>query len=439
MLITEPYRALNAELHAQRTDYGNRSARHAETVHRLMEQQDCETALDYGCGKGHLLQAVPGMVGYDPAIPEQAGTPEPADLVVCTDVLEHIEPDCLEAVLADLNRCTKKVAYLVISTRPARKTLPDGRNAHLIVQSADWWLAQLADYFQVIEREDGEDEVRLVGEPLRYIRNFPVKSAVAQEIRCEQVRWSIRQPFGRLEVQPPHGRPMILCAYGPSLQDYWQHAVSMPGDLFTCSGAHDFLISKGFAPKGHAECDSRPHKAQFVSRPHQDTLYYLASCCHRDTFAQIPPEQVRLWHVHGNGYDHIIHEVEPHAFTVAGGSTIGLRALSIGWVLGYRTFHVFGMDCSFTADDQRHAGEHCGKPPKQIIDVRCNGKWFRSSGALIHAARNFITTLNEMTALRPGEFEYFFHGDGLLKNMLEEGLRQQQDKETKGCPLPLQT
>jgi hypothetical protein len=31
----------------------------------------------------------------------------------------------------------------VIATRPAKKHLPDGRNAHLIVQDSDWWLGQL--------------------------------------------------------------------------------------------------------------------------------------------------------------------------------------------------------------------------------------------------------------------------------------------------------
>jgi hypothetical protein len=91
------------------------------------------------------------------------------------------------------------------------------------------------------------------------------------------------------------------------------------------------------------------------------------------------------------------------------------------------------MDCCFTPDDQRHAGAHCGKPPKQILDVRANGKWFRSSGALIYAARNFINTLNDMSAMRPGEFEFFFYGDGLLKNMLEEGMRQQSEREVV-CP-----
>ena len=32
-----------------------------------------------------------------------------------------------------------KFAFFAISTRPAKKTLPDGRNAHLTVQSPDWW------------------------------------------------------------------------------------------------------------------------------------------------------------------------------------------------------------------------------------------------------------------------------------------------------------
>jgi 2-polyprenyl-3-methyl-5-hydroxy-6-metoxy-1,4-benzoquinol methylase len=65
--------------------------------------------------------------------------PEPHDIVACTDVLEHIEPDCLDDVLKDIRRCTKKVAFLLIATRPAIKVLADGRNAHLIQQPYTWW------------------------------------------------------------------------------------------------------------------------------------------------------------------------------------------------------------------------------------------------------------------------------------------------------------
>jgi hypothetical protein len=32
-----------------------------------------------------------------------------------------------------------KNAFLIIATSPAKKFLPDGRNAHLIVETPGWW------------------------------------------------------------------------------------------------------------------------------------------------------------------------------------------------------------------------------------------------------------------------------------------------------------
>jgi hypothetical protein len=64
-------------------------------------------------------------------------------MVVCTDVLEHIEPEHLDAVLRHVCSLAKKAVFLQIATRPAKKCLPDGRNAHLTVQSAEWWLAKI--------------------------------------------------------------------------------------------------------------------------------------------------------------------------------------------------------------------------------------------------------------------------------------------------------
>ena len=76
---------------------------------------------------------------YDPAVPGKDAEPQPADLVICTDVLEHIEPDCLNDVLDHIRQVSLKYAFVNVSTRPAVKFLQDGRNAHLIIQPADWW------------------------------------------------------------------------------------------------------------------------------------------------------------------------------------------------------------------------------------------------------------------------------------------------------------
>ena len=77
--------------------------------------------------------------------------PGPADIVVCTDVLEHIEPECLENVLDDLKRVTKKVCYLAVSTRRASKSYSDGQNCHLIVEDHDWWRPKIKKRFHVVE------------------------------------------------------------------------------------------------------------------------------------------------------------------------------------------------------------------------------------------------------------------------------------------------
>ena len=88
---------------------------------------------------------------YDPCIEGLDLIPEPADIVVCTDVLEHIEPNCLDNVLDELKRVTKKVIFLAISTRRARKSYSDGQNCHLIVEEQDWWRPKLKKRFYICE------------------------------------------------------------------------------------------------------------------------------------------------------------------------------------------------------------------------------------------------------------------------------------------------
>ena len=116
----------------------------------LVDKLKTQSVLDYGCGKGYLAKALPFPIWeYDPAIPAHSESPRAADIVICTDVLEHIEPEHINAVLDDLARVTKQVGYYVIHTGPAGKTLPDGRNTHLIQRDRAWWESKIAKRFVV--------------------------------------------------------------------------------------------------------------------------------------------------------------------------------------------------------------------------------------------------------------------------------------------------
>jgi FkbM family methyltransferase len=164
VLITDTYRVLNRDLHETVPEYGMGGHKHAEAVLKICESLKTTSVLDYGCGKGTLAREIPFPIWeYDPAIPGKDMTPRQADIVVCTDVLEHIEPDKLHDVLHHLKTLVKKVGYFVVSTRAAKKTLADGRNAHLIQRKADWWKAKLAKYFDLGEVfTDQPDTLRIV-------------------------------------------------------------------------------------------------------------------------------------------------------------------------------------------------------------------------------------------------------------------------------------
>lgn len=144
-LISPEYYHLNKELHQINASYGVSGVKYADHVLHIAMTMDEKKVLDYGCGKCTLNLALPmlDVTNYDPCIDEYAEKPVPHPLVVCTDVLEHIEPDCLEDVLDHLLALTEKAVFLAVSTRPAMKFLSDGRNAHLIIQPVEMWLPML--------------------------------------------------------------------------------------------------------------------------------------------------------------------------------------------------------------------------------------------------------------------------------------------------------
>jgi hypothetical protein len=161
MLISESYRAQNAELHQTKASWGSHVDNFIIQAVTLLRPT---SVLDYGCGKRALAQSLGEIVrSYDPAIVEYAEPPVAADVVVCCKVLEHVEPDCLDDVLDDLRRLTLRATVLKITTIPSSVTLPDGRNAHLIVEGANYWLPKLIARWRFVYAEQMRQGLRFIG------------------------------------------------------------------------------------------------------------------------------------------------------------------------------------------------------------------------------------------------------------------------------------
>lgn len=164
--ITEDYRELNRKLHLSNEFYGVSGKRYAVPIKTLSDALNTKDILDYGCGKRTLESALGFKIkNYDPCIEGFDEIPEAANIVACTDVLEHIEPDHLDDLLDDLKRVTKQIGYFVIATRPAMKFLEDGRNAHLIQKDINWWIPKLESRFDIGDIKEGNGEFAVIVTP----------------------------------------------------------------------------------------------------------------------------------------------------------------------------------------------------------------------------------------------------------------------------------
>jgi hypothetical protein len=84
-------------------------------------------------------------VCYDPGYPPFAERPLGTfDLVICCDVLEHCPEEDLQWIMEDIAGHARRGVFLVIACYPAKKSLPNGENAHITIQPPSWWKPRVA-------------------------------------------------------------------------------------------------------------------------------------------------------------------------------------------------------------------------------------------------------------------------------------------------------
>ena len=146
------------EIPPEKTFAGQSLPRHATPIRDLIAELNASTVLDYGSGKGasyhHPISfpdgqrveslthywSVAGVTCYDPGFGPFSRLPNGRfDGVICTDVLEHCPEEDLSWILEELFAFSRKFVYANVACYPARKTLPNGENAHCTIRPPAWW------------------------------------------------------------------------------------------------------------------------------------------------------------------------------------------------------------------------------------------------------------------------------------------------------------
>lgn len=145
MSVSPAYRTQLNLLHDRDPTWGASARRWEGPVRAFANRLGARTILDYGCGKGMLKLGLKefSIHEYDPGIKGLDADPPVCDLVAALDVIEHIEPSELGATLAHMADRARLGILGVIALYPSGTRLPDGRDAHLIVEPPGWWTERI--------------------------------------------------------------------------------------------------------------------------------------------------------------------------------------------------------------------------------------------------------------------------------------------------------
>jgi len=123
-------------------------------INKIIQRHSCNSLLDYGCGKAFLYskkklynKLIKKIFLYDPYYFRFIKKPRDIyDITICTDVMEHIKKKDINKVIKNISHYTRKVIFFSISTKLAKKNLPDGSNAHVSLLSTDLWIKRIKTF-----------------------------------------------------------------------------------------------------------------------------------------------------------------------------------------------------------------------------------------------------------------------------------------------------
>lgn len=271
-----------------------------------------------------------------------------------------------------------------------------------------------------------------LGEPVDMVKGFRVNTP--DETLLENVRSSIKRQLPQFDPHPD--RPGEICIVGGG----WSLEETLPELLDLCwkgapilalNGSGKWLLERNLRSGALMVLDARPENAKFlVEIP--GCKYLIASQCAPETFDACPGD-AWIYHVCEGGSEI---EKELNAFyrgrwvNVIGGSTVGMRAITVARMMGYRFIHLFGIDSCFSPEGKNHAYEQdwntesFGRMYWALSkDEKVKGREFRCATWQASQAQNF----RDFIAHNGKHFRLHIHGDGLLAYMLRTGAELQGD------------
>lgn len=219
------------------------------------------------------------------------------------------------------------------------------------------------------------------------------------------------------------GADLVVVAGGPSVRtrlDIIKDRQRKGARVLACNGARKLLVESGIKPDAIAFLDMAEEVKMFLGSPLDDALYLIASIVYPGVLDALVGQNVLLWHCdygEGRNKDQVEilneHPDKPGSL-IGGGNTIGVRTLNLGYLMGFKTIHMYGLDSSYADDGADHAyTKHVGAEP-EAVDVIYNDKSYRCSPWMVKQAGEFEFYYRQFTSVG---VKIVVHGEGLIPDI----------------------
>lgn len=172
--------------------------------------------------------------------------------------------------------------------------------------------------------------------------------------------------------------------------------------------------------------DARPEMVRMV---HPGATKYFASQCH----PSVTDKANFLFHAYADGVEALIPHGEAgkaDAF-IGGGSTAGLIAMSLAYLLGYRNIHLFGFDSSIDGD-HHHAYAQKLNDNMRILNVVVGGKEYFCQPWMARQVHEYQRLAQQLVS---EGCEITCWGEGLLQAIHAEMSRSTRDADLRAIAI----
>lgn len=254
--------------------------------------------------------------------------------------------------------------------------------------------------------------------PIEDIRMNIITNSKRVDSKLERCKWNNEE--------------VIIASAGPSLMKDLDKIKEMQakGIKVVCvKHSHNTLIDNGVIPWACTILDPRPFneksthgyvRKDLLAKPHKDVMYWVATMSNPEVVTHLLEHKCKIvaWDAYCNaieGWDYFKNKT-----LITGGTCAGMRTIGMLHTLGFRSVHLFGFDSSIEGEPKNKdelAEDGRKKWLKVSVGEENEPHW--TTGELLAQAQDFEKLMQREEV----DIDIHVHGDGLVKALWEDGLK----------------